>query len=123
VGFALLGGQLARRVEREPAPAVHRRSVRADGRGVAARQCAHAWGWCDGSLVRDVECRDVDQALGLVELVARCAVDYERRPRCASRRTTAVRLTFTNPAPRGHHGRPTASGREGRRLVEAVARG
>jgi pterin-4a-carbinolamine dehydratase len=81
------------------------------------------WREGDGSLVRDVECRDFDQALGLVELVARGAVDYERRPDMCISEYNRVRLTITNLH---HAGITDAERRLAEKvdaLVDAVARG
>jgi pterin-4a-carbinolamine dehydratase len=80
-------------------------------------------GWREqrGSLVRDVECRDFEQALGLLEQVARAAVDYERRPDMCISEYNRVRLTISNP----HHiGITPAERRLARKvdgLIDAVA--
>lgn len=58
-------------------------------------------GWQEhpDALVRDVECRDFEQALHLVEHIGNTAVDYERRPDMCISEYNRVRLTISNP----HH--------------------
>jgi pterin-4a-carbinolamine dehydratase len=69
-----------------------------------------------GSLVRDVECRDFEQALGLLEQVAHAAVDYERRPDMCISEYNRVRLTISNP----HHIGITAAERRLARKVDGL---
>ncbi|MCW3015234.1 MAG: 4a-hydroxytetrahydrobiopterin dehydratase [Solirubrobacterales bacterium] len=79
----------------------------------AVSENGSVWREHHGSLVRDVECRDFDQALGVVQCVARGAVDYFRRPDMCISEFNRVRLTVTNP----HHAGITLAER---RLVEKV---
>jgi pterin-4a-carbinolamine dehydratase len=71
------------------------------------------WQLRDGSLEREVQCRDFAQALGLVEQVAQSAVDYERRPDMCISEYNRVRLSITNL----HHAGITDAER---RLAEKV---
>jgi pterin-4a-carbinolamine dehydratase len=71
------------------------------------------WHLRDGSLERDVQCRDFAEALGLVRQIAESAVDYGRRPDMCISEYSRVRLTVTNL----HHAGITDAER---RLAEKV---
>jgi 4a-hydroxytetrahydrobiopterin dehydratase len=57
------------------------------------------WRRVGETLVREMQLRDFDQALRVVERVAHDAVDYERRPDMCISEHNHVRLTIENP----HH--------------------
>jgi pterin-4a-carbinolamine dehydratase len=57
------------------------------------------WRQEDGGLVRDLRFRDFDQAFRFVGMVARGAVDYQRRPDMTISEFNHVRLWISNP----HH--------------------
>ena len=71
------------------------------------------WQLRDGSLERDVQCRDFAEALGLVRQVSQSAVDYGRRPDMCISEYNRVRLSITNL----HHAGITDAER---RLAEKV---
>ena len=74
------------------------------------------WQLRDGSLERDVQCRDFAQALGLVQQVAQSAVDHERRPDMCISEYNRVRLSITNL----HHAGITDAERRLAEKVDAV---
>jgi pterin-4a-carbinolamine dehydratase len=57
------------------------------------------WELRDGALVRELMMRDFEHALRLLEDLARCAVDYGRRPDMCISEFNHVRLSISNP----HH--------------------
>jgi pterin-4a-carbinolamine dehydratase len=74
------------------------------------------WREHHGSFVRDIQCRDFDHALALVECVARGAVDYFRRPDMCISEFNRVRLSITNL----HHAGITEAERRLAEKVDAV---
>jgi pterin-4a-carbinolamine dehydratase len=74
------------------------------------------WREHQGSFVRDIQCRDFDDALAVVECVARGAVDYFRRPDMCISEFNRVRLIITNP----HHAGITEAERRLAEKVDAV---
>jgi pterin-4a-carbinolamine dehydratase len=54
------------------------------------------WRQEDGALVRDLRFRDFDAAFRFVGLVARGAVDYQRRPDMTISEFNHVRLSISN---------------------------
>jgi 4a-hydroxytetrahydrobiopterin dehydratase len=54
------------------------------------------WRRVGDRLVRDVTMRDFDEALALVERIARAAVDYKRRPDMCITEFNRVRLIVAN---------------------------
>jgi pterin-4a-carbinolamine dehydratase len=57
------------------------------------------WKLRDGALVRELVARDFDEAMGIIERAARCAIDYGRRPDMCISEFNHVRLSISNP----HH--------------------
>ena len=71
------------------------------------------WALHGEALVRDLLVRDFDEALNLVERIARAAEDHFRRPDMCIAEFNRVRLTIVNP----HHAGITEAER---RLAEKV---
>jgi pterin-4a-carbinolamine dehydratase len=57
----------------------------------------HGWRRVGDALIRDLTCRDFDEAMRFVEEVAAVAVDYLRRPDMCITEFNHVRLTIVNP--------------------------
>jgi pterin-4a-carbinolamine dehydratase len=63
------------------------------------------WELRDGALVRELMMRDFEHALRLLEDLARCAIDFGRRPDMCISEFNHVRLSISNP----HHAGFTAA--------------
>ena len=64
---------------------------------VRAALAAHAgWRRQDDELVREVQCRDFEEAMRFAERVAACAVDYNRRPDICITELNQVRMSIVN---------------------------
>jgi pterin-4a-carbinolamine dehydratase len=63
------------------------------------------WELRDGALVRELMMRDFDHALRLFEDLARCAIDFGRRPDMCISEFNHVRLSISN----AHHAGFTAA--------------
>jgi pterin-4a-carbinolamine dehydratase len=59
----------------------------------------HGWQLHDGALVRELQMRDFEEAMRLLERVASGAVDYRRRPDMCISEFNHLRLSIKNP----HH--------------------
>jgi pterin-4a-carbinolamine dehydratase len=63
------------------------------------------WTLRDGALVRELMMRDFEHAMRVLEELARCAVDYGRRPDMCISESNHLRLSISNP----HHAGFTAA--------------